>query len=62
MRQTLGMDNLLLGHALLTDRAGRVRWQAHGFAAPEEPERLVSVAHALLREPPEPAAAPASSG
>jgi hypothetical protein len=49
VRRALRMDNALLGHVVLVDRDGRVRWQAHGFAAPGEAERLVALTHRLLR-------------
>ena len=47
------MDNALLGHVLLVDATGHVRWQAHGDAAPGEAERLVQLTRRLLSEPPE---------
>lgn len=53
IRRALHMDNALLGHVLLVDATGHVRWQAHGDAAPGEAERLVQLTRRLLSEPPE---------
>ena len=64
IRRALGMHNALMGHIVLVDSAGRVRWQAHGFAAPGEAERLVAVTRKLLQEPVTPsddASSPGSS-
>jgi len=53
IRRALHMDNALLGHVLLVDAAGHVRWQAHGDAAPGEAERLIQLTRRLLSEAPE---------
>ncbi|RKP02754.1 hypothetical protein CXG81DRAFT_2878, partial [Caulochytrium protostelioides] len=47
-RRRAGMSNATLGWVNLVDGRGRVRWQAHGDATPEEIDALITVTKELL--------------
>jgi hypothetical protein len=46
--ERLALHNRMMGHVLLVDRAGRVRWRAHGPPAPGEADNMLRVLGALV--------------
>ena len=46
--ERLALHNRMMGHVLLVDRAGRVRWRAHGAPAQGEAENLLRALRGLV--------------
>jgi len=43
-----GVHNRMMGHVMLVDRAGRVRWRAHGPPAPGEADNMLRALQGLV--------------
>ena len=50
IKETLELDNSMVGYVFLLDREGRIRWRAHASPTKYEIEALLRCSQQLLEE------------